>query len=63
MNHISGFIIDPHILLEHVYEVTNGSTNTIENLAKLHKLKTSKPEDGLVITSFDSVVHKFFASN
>jgi hypothetical protein len=57
-----GLMVDFHTVLEHVYQSSTNS-DTLSRLQTLYKLKISTLTEGVAMTSFDSLLPKYFAKD
>jgi hypothetical protein len=58
--HDFGWILDPHIVMEHVYYAV-AAEDTLKWLESIYKLKLVTIAQGLAVSSFENKVPKFFS--
>jgi hypothetical protein len=58
-SHNFGWIVDPHILMEHVHYAISAE-DTLKRLESIYKLKLHTIAQGLAVSSFEHKVPKFF---
>jgi hypothetical protein len=58
-SHSYGLIVDAHMVMEHVFEMIS-NRSVLDQLYKIHKIKIDNVNDGIAITSFETVLPKYF---
>jgi hypothetical protein len=59
--HAFGLLVDPHAVMEHIWETING-TDVLKRMEKLVKIKLTTVSEGIAISSFESPIPKFFSA-
>jgi outer membrane murein-binding lipoprotein Lpp len=58
-----GFIVDAHMVFEHVFSYVSESESTIKQLQGLNKLKIDNLTQSLAISSFETRIPKYFSKS
>ena len=59
--HGFGLIVDPHMVMEHIFATTNG-IDVLSNMQKLYKIKLSTVAEGLALSSFENPIPKYLTT-